>query len=206
MATTWAGTASNQLLTRAAVQDGIANGYITQKPSTSFTENTRICTKQYIDDRVYTTISGAYQPEWDALTSSQCPTKLDLQKTVGRTLRVYASAPSGYTYYIKVERKYKTWNGTAWVDTTITIGTYTINSTSCNLLVTYSSFLAQDTLTFTVYTSLYANVQAFIQKNSSSCGSGTAICSPMIYTNFENDPDDIDFAIKIKDPVVDCGI
>jgi len=68
MATTWAGTAGNQLITGAALRDGAtATGFYTVDVTIPTDYNTRIVTADYII--AHTTANGG------TVSGSQCPTK-----------------------------------------------------------------------------------------------------------------------------------
>jgi len=49
MPSTWAGTADNQLVTRAALQDAVNLGICNLKSGASITGTTQICTTAYIE-------------------------------------------------------------------------------------------------------------------------------------------------------------
>ena len=198
MATTWAGTADNQLITRSALQDGVTNGYFALKSGASITGTTQICTKSYIDS-VIDNIYGLRT--WANYTSSQCPPKSGLALSTKRQFRVYASAPSGYTYTLVV--KSKDYYSGAFT----TISTNTISSTTCSNLYLSAGLTALDQIYFYFSTSLYANVRGYVNKNSSTCGqSGTNGCPPIIFTVLQNDKLTIDYACQVQAPIVDCGV
>lgn len=193
MPSTWAGTSASQLITRSALQDAVNGGYCNLKAGASITGTTQICTTGYLNSVIsFLGFNANVYPD------NRCPTKLAFQNAILRNFRFYASAPSGYEYTLKVE----IWrNGSYYSQYSAGI-----NSTSCNNVFTFGYYVPSDTVKVFFSTSLYANVQGRVVKNSTSCGGGTAQCPSINFTNFQDDVQDIKFACQVVAPIVDCGV
>ena len=195
MPTTWAATASNGLITRAALQDAVNTGYATLQIGQSITGTTQICTKSYIESvlaNLETTRST-----WSGYSSTRCPSKVELQNILKRNVAVYASAASGLSYTLTFKRK--PYNSS----TISTIGTNIVSSTTCSNLYTTVGLTVGDTLYFEFSTVLYLNIQGVSIKNSSTCGSGSLACSPHTYTIGTDEIIQVPYAFKVNS-VVSC--
>lgn len=195
MPSTWAGTASNGLITRSALQDAVNTGYANLASGQSITGTTQICTKSYLAARLANVEST--RTAWAALASTECPTKAELQAVLKRNVSIWASAASGLSYTLTFKRKpYDT-------STVSTVGTNTINSTTCTNLYMLVGATVGDTLYFEFSTGLYPNIQGVSIKNSQSCGSGSLACSPHTYTIGTDETIEVSYAFKVNS-IVSC--
>lgn len=120
MATTWAGTADNQLVTFNALKDAIDNLII--QPSLAFTASNEIVTKADVESGSRIDTANSL---WTALSSNQCPTKEDIYKSAIYDARFWARKQSTPfdAYDISVEHK----RG----GTTIQTKSVTVNDINC---------------------------------------------------------------------------
>lgn len=186
MPSTWAGTADNQLLTRGAIDDAANNGYLQLKASIS--DPTRIATKSYIEsvvNSINTSVSS-----WSSLTSLRCPTKLQLKYALTHAIQFYTNG----SFKMKIVK-----NSTTLID-------YSPNNASCTLDYTATDVLYNDVIYVTIYTASYSSVQGKVYKSTGgNCGSGTTTCTPISFTNFQNDLRIFSISSVITSPVTPCA-
>lgn len=195
MPSTWSGTASNGLITRSALQDAVNTGYATLQSGQTISGTTQICTKSYIESKIANLETS--RSTWSGYSSTRCPVKSELQNIIKREVNVYASAASGLSYTLTF--KYKPYNSS----TVYTVGTNTVNSTTCTNLYLSVGYTVGDTLYFEFSTTLYSNIQGVSIKNSSTCGSGSLACSPHTYVIGADEIVRVPFAFKVNS-IVSC--
>lgn len=185
MPSTWAGTSDSQLLTRGAIDDAANNGYLQLKAA--ITDPTRIATKSYIEsvvNSINTSVSS-----WSALASLRCPTKLQLKYALTHNIQFYTNG----SFKLKIVK-----NSTTLID-------YSPNNASCTLDYTATDILYNDTITVTIYTALYSAVQGKVYKGTGgNCGTGTTTCTPISFTNFQNDLRTFSLSCVLTTPVIPC--
>jgi len=86
MATTWAGTADNQLVTRQALLDGISTGILTA--GSALTSSSQIVTKATVVSAVSMRTDNV---TWNALASNECPTKAEIRNAARYSLWIASS-------------------------------------------------------------------------------------------------------------------
>lgn len=149
MATTWAGTANNQLVSFNAFLD--AWGVVLIPKGSAPTGSNEIVTKADVESFVYIDTANAY---WTALSSNQCPTKEDIFQSAFYDALFYArkqSTPND-AYDLTVEHKR--------AGSTIQTKTATVNDILCGSTNAKIEFINtsgtnalryNDTLILTVY-------------------------------------------------------
>jgi len=101
MPSTWAATADNQLVTRAALLDAISTGILTA--GSALSSSNQIVTKQTVIDSVSMKTDVA---AWNALASNECPTKAEIRNAARYSLWI-ASSKNGSvsaTFWVMVYR------------------------------------------------------------------------------------------------------
>ena len=162
MATTWAGTADNELVSFNTLRDGILNGNLF---GTAPTGSSEIMTKANVE----TQMNMRSTTQWNAIASNQCPTKAEIRDNSYRSLNVYRSLPSGgSTRYLVIK-----WveNGTTYHDISA------ITSTSCGvyqLILNYNQ-------SFEIFIAAGAGTPVgttyqFYAATSGTCGDGVTLC------------------------------
>jgi len=196
MATTWAGTADNQLITRAALQNGVDNGYLNPIAGATITDLTKICTKEYIEsviEEIDTT-----RADWSNLTAKQCPTKDDLQNSTKRMVRRYWKVPTGYSAILTVKRK--RYNSS----TITTVSTDTITSPDCSSGGGDTNWFVGDTVYFEWSTGLYSSIESRATKDTTNCEAGSFACGPFSWVIGKAEKLDVNYGTSIKTPINPC--
>ncbi len=195
MATTWAGTANTQLITRSALQDGVTNGYLTLKSGQSITGTTQICTKSYIES----VINGidTTRSDWSGLTSTQCPTKSKLQNSTIRSIRPYLQVDTGYSATFTVQRK--RYNSS----TITTISSALKAARSCSLDSSITDLYVGDTVYFNWSTALYSVVEGKFNKSTTDCTTGSFLCGASFVVG-ASELITVNFGFSLRTPISPC--
>lgn len=196
MATTWAGTADNQLITRAALQNGVDNGFLNQIVGTTISDLNKICTKEYIESVIKEI--DTTRADWSNLTAKQCPTKDDLQNSTKRMVRRYVSVPSGFNATLTVKRK--RYNSS----TITTVSSDTITSPSCSSVGGNTDWYVGDTVYFEWSTALFSSIESKATKDTTDCAAGSFACGPFSWVIGKAEKLDVNFGTSIKTPINPC--
>lgn len=193
MPSTWAGTASNQLITRAALQDAVNAGLFGLISGQTITGTTQICTKSYIDARIINVnnTSGTYA----GLSSTRCPTKSVLANAKTHNIRIYGTAQGSDLIRIRFLR-----NGTAYYLTS-----WTGLPAGCNFQSGFNEALVGDVGRFLFSTAALGDVQGYVAKGSTTCGGGTLGCPPVDIAITVDDPYILNWALAFRVPNVQCA-
>lgn len=170
MATTWAGTADNQLVTYAALLDGISTGILTA--GSALSSSSRIATKQVVIDSVSMRTDNV---AWNALASNECPTKAEIRNAARYSLWIASSknASVSANYWVMIYRA------------GFNIGLDGVTSTSCTFKPTTGPYLLNYNDEIGIYCSNNGDtnkgagtlIQFKLSFNTGTCGDGTAVCS-----------------------------
>lgn len=165
MATTWAGTADNQLLTYDAIKDGYNSGVYGLQDPVLFPTGKRIGKKTFIHDNI-TSLDQA-TAVWTALGNNQCPTKSEVYQALSHKIQIYASR--GNTQYdLKVELK----NGSTVVETFLV---QPVNVTTCTYFGELTNWANYNyTIDITITWSVVNPSTQKYAYNSTDCSSGTS--------------------------------
>jgi len=173
MATTWAATADNQLVTFNALRDAYDTNQMYFKSAP--TGSNEICTKADIE--TYVNIDTATSG-WSGYSSTRCLTKSVIRGAAYIRVIFNASLPSGGASVNLVKKHYR---GATLLSTILNL----INSTSCVENRTYTNVKYNDT--FEVYTEdqFSSTRYQFYVATSGTCGNGTTSCllNPTITSN-----------------------
>lgn len=180
MATTWAGTANNQLVTFNAFLD--AWGVVLIPKGSAPTGSNEIVTKADVESFVYIDTANAY---WTALSSNQCPTKEDIFQSAFYDALFYANRLTGNAGYdLTVVHKRS--------GSTIQTKTATVNDTLCGSLDAKISFINtsgtnalryNDTLELSVYYSGTASaIELKVANTGYACGTENTTTCGATYT------------------------
>jgi hypothetical protein len=121
MATTWAGTADNQLVTFQALKNAVDTGILSG--NNTITSSSEIVTKADVEYYIY---MGTYNSTWSGYSSTRCPTKSIILQSALFDWSIYAStAGTNYTIYHELKR----------AGSVISSGNQNVTSTTCTLKV-----------------------------------------------------------------------
>ena len=170
MATTWAGTASNQLVTFYALKDAVDSGALSLKAT--ITGSNEIVTKADVETYIQ---MGTYNSTWSGYTSTRCPTKDIILQSALMDFSAYAKiTTANYSMYTQQIR------GGTVISTSSTI---TVNSTSCIERQGYVGALRYNDVIKVVFSYGGNPFQLYANSGKANClSSGTIICGEVSYT------------------------
>lgn len=170
MATTWAGTADNQLVTYAALRDAIDTGILTGGSAISST--TQIATKSVVNSA---TLMRTDNVAWNALANNECPTKAEIRNAARYSLWIASSknASVSANYWVMIYRA------------GFNIGLDGVTSTTCTFKPAAGPYLLNYNDEVGIYCSNNGDtnkgagtlIQFKLSFNTGTCGDGTAVCS-----------------------------
>ncbi len=181
MATTWAGTSNNQLVTFTALND--ARGTILVPIGSAPSNSNECVTKSDVETYIRIDTGNAI---WTALSSTECPTKEDIYKCAIYDALFYANKASagnaGYSITFTHKR----------AGSTVQTKTATVNDTNCGSLDAKIEFINtsgtnalkyNDTLELSVYYSGTASaIELKVSNNPYDCGTENSSSCGATYT------------------------
>lgn len=170
MPSTWAGTASNQLVTFNALKDAVDSGALSLK--STITSSNKIVTKADVETYIQ---MGTYNSTWSGYSSTRCPTKSIILQSALMDFSAYAKiTTANYSMYIQQIR-----SGTV-INTSATVS---VNSTSCIERLGYVAALRYNDVVRVVFTYGGNPFQLYANSGKANClSSGGIICGEVSYT------------------------
>jgi hypothetical protein len=170
MATTWAGTASNQLVTFDALLDGVNTGALSLK--NTITGSSRIVTKSNVENYIQ---MGTYNSTWTGYSSTKCPTKSQILQAALMDFSAYAKKTTNdFSIQTQIIR-----GGTV----ISTSAVQTVNSTSCLEKLGYVATLRYNDVVKVICSYGGNPFQLYSNSGKNNClSSGSIICGEVSFT------------------------